>query len=359
MLWSKAGGGQEDGAVNTPYTRRLFLKAAGTGSAALLSIPFAGTLARATPRTRAALAATNVAKLGCFSEPSGGETGFVDSLDAFESDIGRKVAIYRTYRGWGQPIFNDTISALLARPQPPQLYISFHAFLGSKATDPIPWAEIAAGQRNHEIDTWAAELRTITKKNHVYMCFHHEMENEEGDCGTPAEFQAAYWYFKHRIHIYNGIENLTWVVTYMRNTFYGKHGGPERWWPEASPYRDLFARHLVGVDIYNRNTCHFKDWRTFPELITHAHQFSLEKERNLFIGECGCVEGDACGGTEGADAKGDWFDEALATIKGWDNLEALCYSNIQGFNDGSYRIDTSTYSEDHFRALANSAALAG
>jgi hypothetical protein len=42
----------------------------------------------------------------------------------------------------------------------------------------------------------------------------------------------------------------------------------------------------------------------------------VDKERNLFTGECGCAEGDACGGTQGPNAKGDWFDEALATIQG-------------------------------------------
>ena len=60
------------------------------------------------------------------------------------------------------------------------------------------------------------------------------LENEEVKCGSPEDFQAAYWYFRNRIQIINQVPNLTWVVTYMGNTFRGKHGGPERWWPAAS-----------------------------------------------------------------------------------------------------------------------------
>jgi hypothetical protein len=32
--------------------------------------------------------------------------------------------------------------------------------------------------------------------------------------------------------------------------------------------------------------------------------------------------------------KAVWFQEMLTTVKGWDTLEALCYSNVSGFGDG-------------------------
>jgi len=159
----------------------------------------------------------------------------------------------------------------------------------------------------------------------------------------------------------------------MHNTFAPslKHGGPDRWWPATSPYPDVPNHHLVGVDIYNRNLCHSKEWRTFIDLMDPTlrsatkqaltpHQFSLGKSRRLFIGECGTVEGDACGGQlRHGYAKARWFRDALTVMKTWPNLEALCYSHVVGFNGGGYRIDTSNKSESAFTALANDPFFVG
>jgi hypothetical protein len=73
-----------------------------------------------------------------------------------------------------------------------------------------------------------------------------------------------------------------------------------------------------------------------------AYNFALGLQRKVFIGECGCVECDDCGGTckPGMDKAG-WFDDALTNMKSWTNLEAFCYSNVWGFRGGNYRIDTS------------------
>jgi hypothetical protein len=73
----------------------------------------------------------------------------------------------------------------------------------------------------------------------------------------------------------------------------------------------------------------------------------------VFVGECGCVEGDACGGTEQphGTAKAEWYQEMLDVARGWDTLEALCYSNVSGFGDGDYRIHTSPEALASFQAL--------
>jgi hypothetical protein len=167
--------------------------------------------------------------------------------------------------------------------------------------------------------------------------------------------------------VVNGVPNLTWVITFMHNTFapYLKHGGPQRWWPSGSPFPDVPDDHLMGVDIYNRNVCHFKGWRTFMDLMDPtlksqtkqqltAYNFAVGVNRKIFIGECGCVECDDCGGTcqPGIDKAG-WFQDALTNMKTWTNLEAFCYSNVWGFRDGDYRIDTSPESLAAFQALAN------
>ena len=190
----------------------------------------------------------------------------MDSLEDFEADCGRA--------GRRLPLVPELGPASsTADDHPPAQAHAAAAGSTSRSTrsttarrtTSVQWADITAGLYDAIIDAYAAELLDITAVTPVYMCFHHEMENEEGKCGTADEFQAAYWYFRNRIQIVNGVPNLTWVVTYMGNTFRGKHGGPERWWPTTPP-PGLRADQLMGIDIYNRNLCHCKGWRRFDWL---------------------------------------------------------------------------------------------
>lgn len=351
------------------WSRRDFIKLTGATAAGGAMLPLLSRSAFAADRpAHAAADAAAKARLGVFCEPDTGENYFT-ALVHFQDLISRPVAIYRTYRSWGQPILNDTTTQILDPNQnpykPPTLYISFHAFLDSKGRNCLAWADIATGKYDADIDNWSNELLQIGKP--AYIAFNHEMENEEGTpptgCGSPTDFVNAYVHFRNRMATVNGVPSLTWVITYMHNTFapYLKHGGPERWWPTTSPYQD----ELVGVDIYNRNVCHSKGWRTFDDLMNPklksqvkqkltAVNFTAAKGRRLFIGESGCVEGNDCGGTGqyGID-KAQWYTDALARMKTWTNLEAFCHSNVWGFNDGNYRIDTSPQALAAFQSLAS------
>ena len=138
----------------------------------------AGTVVFPVAGQRAA-AAGNVAKLGVFAEPDGLITDrYLQALEHFNAEIGRPVDLYRTYRGWGGPILTELVKKILAKPDPPNLYLSFHAFRGTKGTvDCLGWRDIASGLHDAQIDTWAQELATLGP---TYVAFHHEMENEEG-----------------------------------------------------------------------------------------------------------------------------------------------------------------------------------
>jgi len=360
--------------VQNRWSRRRFLKTAGAGGLGLLTIPALGA-ARTQPRSPISRRPFDgaTARFGAFCEPVPPEKGYMEALANFETEIGRQVAVYRSYRNWGQRIINPTITHLLERTPPPRLYLSVHAFFDSKAHDVIQWADIASGNPvyDQQIDSWAAELAQLTAQTPVYVCFHHEPENEENKCGSPTDYQNAYWYFRNRVEAVNGVTNLTWVMTYMGNTFRGKHGGPDRWWP-GTPQFGLPDDQLMGVDLYNRNLCHYKQWRWFDWLAVKPWQFAQQVDRPFFVGECGCVEGDACDGTEPhGTAKEDWFIgpvppppppggiSALEYMRdtapslGYPPLEAFCYSNVLGFNNGSYRIDTSPEAIEGMATLAN------
>jgi len=368
-------------------SRRGLLKAAGAATLGLAT----GALSTAAARTGSSIGSGNAsasvatAKLGVFGEPSGTEKGYFQAFTHFQSEVSRPVAIYRTYRGWGEPIITPLISSIVDPSQDnflptPELYVSFHAFLTSKGTKCIAWSKIASGCYDATIDAWASELdQLLSLKGHAYVTFHHEMENEEGtppvgcgatgtNCGTPDDFKAAYWHFRarvqNRLSSLNGWPSsaITWVITYMGDTFRNKHGGPDRWWPSAADVSYVPGvpdDHLVGVDLYNRYKCHSKPWFSFQYLTDGVkgpgpQAYASSKGRKLFIGECGTVEGDACGGTlPNGTAKAQWYSDALALMKGWTNLEAFCYSQVSGFASGNYRIDTSSQAQAAFKALAN------
>jgi hypothetical protein len=357
------------------WSRRDFLKLTGATAAGGAMLPLLSGSAFALDHPAVSnVEAAAKAHLGVFAEPiKGSGESYFTALVHFQDLISRPVDIYRTYRSWGQPILNDTTSQILDPDQnpytPPKLYVSFHAFLDSKGNNCLAWSDIANGQYDAEIDAWSAELLQIGKP--AYISFNHEMENEEGappfGCGSADDFIAAYWYFRRRMAVVNGVPDLTWVITYMRNTFAPslKHGGPERWWPATSPYGDVPNDHLMGVDIYNRNTCHDKEWRWFMDLMNPTLRspnkqkrtvvnFAATVKRKIFIGEAGCVEGDDCnGGLPHGTQKAAWFQDALSHMKTWTNLEAFCYSNVSGFRDGNYRIDTSPESLAAFQAMAD------
>jgi hypothetical protein len=111
--------------------------------------------------------------------------------------------------------------------------------------------------------------------------------------------------------------------------------------------------------------CHDKEWRWFMDLMNPALQsprkqkltaynFAVGVNRKIFIGECGCVECYDCGGNcQPGATKAAWFQDALTHMKSWTNLEAFCYSNVSGFRDGNYRIDTSPEALAAFQALAS------
>ena len=233
------------------------------------------------------------------------------------------------------------------------------------------WSDIASGLYDDDIDAWAAELDLLQGRPYL-RTFHHEMENEEGgprtDPGTPEEFVAAYWYFRRRLEVGGRrSQGLTWVITYMHNTFapYLKHGGPgpaggrrlalprragrpsgrrRRVQPEPMPRQGMAAPSVAGgPDPQDRTSSRSRVRWSAPTKGRRAvhRRVRLRGRRRL------------CAGTEQphGTAKAEWFQEMLDVAKGWDTLEALCYSNVSGFGDGDYRIHTSPEALASFQAV--------
>jgi hypothetical protein len=98
-----------------------------------------------------------------------------------------------------------------------------------------------------------------------------------------------------------------------------------------------------------------RSWREFDRLAVKPWRFAKQVGRPFFVGECGCVEGDECGGgLPHGTAKQQWFLDALVYMRdtapsfGLPPLKAFCYST-----EGFFGVGTSRESIQGMKTLAN------
>jgi hypothetical protein len=324
--------------------RRAFLKTMAVGGAGLAVAGFRFPVAHDRQRPTAQLergslmpasAATSAPCLfGAFVNPFGADT--TTAVAAFETTIGRPLAITRHYLTWNISLTTSTIQKSAAAGHIP--YIAWHAT--KKGNVAVPWSSIAAGSEDAWIVAQANALRNAGFP--VYMTFHHEPEDDAAN-GTPADFAAAYDHIRG-IFDAEGVTNASWVVTLMATTYGGGHHGYAEWMP---PRFDL-----LGVDGYNRNPCISSSqkhpWKSFQEIFTDAHAASVANGIPLFVGENGCVEQYDCGNVAGdPNAKAQWIADACTTLKSWLEVNAVLYSHTTCRHNGymmEYRVDSSAAS---------------
>ena len=127
---------------------------------------------RRTGRPTQAADAAAKAHLGVFGEPDTGENYFT-ALVHFQDQISRAGGHLPDVPelGTADPQRHDHRDP---RPQPepvqpPTLYISFHAFLDSKGSNCLAWADIANGVYDADIDAWSDELLQIGKPAYIVL----------------------------------------------------------------------------------------------------------------------------------------------------------------------------------------------
>ena len=331
--------------------RRGFLKtmAAGGAGLAVSGFRFPGShhdARRATTLQRSALlpasAATSAAcHFGAYVNPFGADQS--TAIAAFETTIGRPLAITRHYLTWNISLTTSNIKRSAAAGHIP--YIAWHAT--KKGNTAIPWNSISSGDQDAWIVTQAGALRNAGFP--VYLTFHHEPEDDLAN-GTSADFAAAYDHVRS-IFDAEGVTNATWVVTLMATTYGGGHKGYASWLPQQF---DLF-----GVDGYNRHPCisspQKHPWKSFQQIFTAAHDASVTNGIPLFVGENGCVEQYDCGNTAGdPNAKAQWFADACVTLRSWPEVVGVLYSHTTCRHNGymmEYRVDSSDASLAAYIAL--------
>jgi len=321
--------------------RRVFLKTMAPGGAGLALSGFRFPASHVEHRTTRQLqrssllpasAATSApCQFGAYVNPFGSDQ--TTAIAAFETTIGRPLAITRHYLTWNISLTTSNIQRSAAAGHTP--YIAWHAT--KKGNTAIPWSSIVAGNQDAWIVTQADALRNAGFP--VYLTFHHEPE-DDGANGTAADFEAAYDHVRG-IFDAEGGTNATWIVTLMATTYGGGHKGYASWLPQRF---DLF-----GVDGYNRNPCisspQKHPWKPFADIFAAAHNAAVANGVPLFIGENGCVEQYDCGNTLGdPNAKAQWLTDECATLKSWPEVRAVLYSHTSCRHNGymmEYRVDSS------------------
>lgn len=294
-------------------TRRLLASALLTGTALL---------ATGLPGTPTAVAATGAAPgtaVGPLTAPApqdpagpllfGTAGGVVPGrsttrLDAFEKQIGRRVATVRVYAAWNST-WPDTLSTA-SRDKGEQVVLSVKA--RTTAGAPVRYASIAAAAPGDpvyaQLQTWAQQLKAFHAP--VFFSFNHEPEVSKSDqFGTAAEYAAA---FRRIVTVFRdaGVTDAEYVFI---GTAFGFSRLDKR---NVFPYYpgDDYVDD-IAVDGYNWYTCRpgkLIAWTSAKDLIEPFRQFGLKHPtKGLMVTELSSAEDPAVPGR-----KGQWYRDAAA-----------------------------------------------
>jgi hypothetical protein len=213
----------------------------------------------------------------------------------------------------------------------------------------MPWASIAAGAQDAQINDLAARLRTLPE---VLVSFSHEPELKWPKHGGTADFVAAFRHV-HDLMEADGAHNVSWVWDMMGLDNPSWLARYPQLWPGNS-YVDW-----VAWDPYNSAGCEpDHQWLSFAQTVgplyrwLEAHGFG---DKPFMLAEYGTVEkpGDPAG-------KADWYAGIPSALSALPNLRALVYFDIGAPPANcNWQISTSAISARAFAGLARSQPFRG
>jgi hypothetical protein len=264
------------------------------------------------------------------------EGGMTDMqwLSSLEQETGRKFAVYRRYANWDQPLPTQQQMSLFSKGYIPSTAWTTYV----QGPGDLTFADVASGAYDGYIRQQAESIKA--SGIHMFFTFQHEPEDGQGHgdppAGPPADYIAA---FEHVHDIFDqvGVPNLTWLNTLSLGAFKGAHGMTAAEWTPPSSYFDY-----VGVDGYVRFPCVTwadRPFMTFKQTFQEAYDFAKSLNKPLFIGEVGIIEQTSCGYPGDPNAKAQWVDDALAQMKAWPDVNAICWSHVKKTFVGKYVLD--------------------
>jgi hypothetical protein len=252
----------------------------------------------------------------------GAKTGYYQSdVSAFESLIGRKIAIRQTFVDW-------------TKAWPDSRTVDDHAdgripLISWKGTN---LADIASGSYDVMIRERARAVKNLGFP--IFVRWAHEMNAEWYPWGNqPANYVAA-WRRIHTIFDDEGATNVAWVWAPSI-----PKGNWDAYYPGDS-YVDW-----IGADSYNWGTCKTPSagWKSFNAMFKAYHDHFAGNGKPMMMAEIGSAE-------QGGN-KANWIADAKASIKALPAFHAWIH---QQYTDGScnWKIDSSTSAREAYRALA-------
>lgn len=263
-----------------------------------------------------------------------------------EADAGRPLDLVHTYHRWYDTFPTDAELGLARTGR--TLYLNWEP-LDAKG-NPMPWAGIADGGHDKEIDALAARLRGQPV---IFLSFSHEPEKDYGTHGNAGQFAAAFRHIHDRLST-DGVTNVRYVWNVMGLADPVWLDRYRAFWP-GSAYVDWIA-----WDPYNWASCqagHDRRWQSFAEIVRPFYDWLEHNgygDRPFMLGEYGTVEapGDPA-------RKAAWLDAIPDELKRFPNLRALVYFDVGAPPANcDWQLSTSATAEQAFGRLLRAPGLA-
>jgi beta-mannanase len=231
-------------------------------------------------------------------------------ISTLESQISRHSAIVHWYAQWGNQsgVFSPTVLNVLngTRAHGSAPLITWEPWNTYPITNnPYPLAQIAAGNFDAYIDSWASGMSAYGHP--VLIAFAQEMngnwypwgDNVNGS--TPSAYIAA-WRHIHDRFALKGAHNVQWVFD-PDGDMYGSFPNLQLFYP-GDAYVDW-----LGVDVYNSGTTH--SWSSWQDLsfvlhLSYSRLTTLNASKPVMLVEFASVEQ---GGS-----KAQWILNAAAAL---------------------------------------------
>jgi beta-mannanase len=223
-------------------------------------------------------------------------------LAAFESRVGKEVAIVHWFQGWGAAnaaLDTRLLSAVAGHGSAPM--ITWEPWDYTKGIDQPGYslATIAAGQHDAYIRSWAQGLARY--RGPVLLRFAHEMNLRRypwsvGVNGNTASDYINAWCHIHAIFVVEGATNVQWVWC------------PNVAWDAQTAFASMFPGdaylHWVALDGYNN--VNWGGWQSFGQIFSSSYtSITALSVKPVMIAETSSGE---VGGSKAA-----WIRDALGT----------------------------------------------
>lgn len=266
-------------------------------------------------------------KIGAWS-PTSPYNGGLDSLEALEYDLGRRMDIVNWFKHWGSAAGEFTydqygtlgqLQLASSEGRTPMItWMPMDVSDTFSSSQYMP-SRIISGEYDSYIKSWADGLKTFNKP--VYIRFAHEMNGDWYPWSSEGGSQyVAMW--KHVVDIFRAkkVTNVKWVWA-VNQIDAPSTNDLEAYYP-GSDYVDVH-----GTDVYN---CGWRGWQSFNDLASDSYNrmVALNPDKPVWVTELGTCEPANDVANSSGQTKADWFVDLFNT-KGMPKLEAIVFFNQQ------------------------------